>query len=605
MSAAPPAQPLFFGPHERRLFGWLHRPAGTAGNGLGIVLCSPSGYEAICTHRTYRHFAEDAAANGFPALRFDYDGTGNSAGHSLDPDRVSAWLGSIAHAIETLKESAGVEQVCLFGVRVGASLAAVAAHSRRDVTSLIAFAPVIKVKSYLREIRALAFSRPQREPPPGVSIDPTLEEAAGFSTSEQTRSQLAEIDLLRLSSRPAERVLIFDRDDLPAGDEWPQHLSARGAEVEQRRLDGYSEMMRDAHQSTVPTASIEAALTWLTSLRDSAPNAPAPRPSDPHATLDACADFSPDAATPALEVRETAVYLDGPHRLFGIISEPARPADMASQSPRSVVILLNSGTIHHIGPGRLYVAIARQCAARGTSVLRLDLSGVGESPPRAGENENTAYARGAHEDVAQAIRYVAARFGTANIHLVGLCSGAYHGLKAAVRGLPLRSVVVVNPLTFFWKEGMSLDYADFQVTSEALRYRKTALQLSAWFKLLRGGVDVRAAVTVFTRRLDAIIMHTAREAARTLRIPLRDDLASELRRVAKHNIDMLFVFSSSDPGLSMLHEQGGSSVRRLSRRHALRIAVVEGADHTFTAQWNRDKLTAVLMSHLDRYAAAQ
>lgn len=296
------------------------------------------------------------------------------------------------------------------------------------------------------------------------------------------------------------------------------------------------------------------------------------------------------------------MFFDEQHPLFGVVSEPAEPL----QDPRSrgnVLILLNSGTIHHIGPSRLYVATARLGAALGMPVLRMDLSGVGESPPRPGEKENTAYSASALDDIARAIRFAAARFSNANIHLIGVCSGAYHGLKAAVRGLPVRSVVVINPLAFFWKEGMSLDYADFHVTSEANRYRKTALHLSSWLKVLRGQVDFAAAGRIFTKRLNSVVTNSLREVGRALHVPLREDLASELKRVAASKIDLLFVFSSSDPGLSLLKEQGGRTVERLSRQDALRISMIDGADHTFTAHWTRDQLIMVLMAHLDRYAA--
>lgn len=596
----PAAQPQYFGPRERALFGWLHRPNKGTARRIGVVLCSPSGYEAICTHRAYRHFAEEAAKLGFPALRFDYDGTGNSAGHTLDPDRVAAWIRSIHCAIDTLKELAGVDAVCLFGVRVGVSLASVAAQQRRDVCALIAFAPVVKVKAYLRELRALALARPQAAPPADVVLDPTLQEAAGFATSEQTRNDLSRIDLLQLPSAPAAHVLILDRDDLPADGSWSGHLTAQGASVRQKRLDRYVDMMRDAHQSVVPFGSIEIALQWLSTLQEPSSSHSSSASAGP-AAVASSAEFS----TPStVHMRETALLVGGPHPLFGIVSEPATPSSTVSNSSRHVLIILNSGTIHHIGPGRLYVTVARRCAARGMTVLRLDLSGIGESPPRAGESENKPYSASAEHDIAQAVRFVADRYPDAHVHLVGVCSGAYHGLKAAVRGLPLRSVVVINPLTFFWKEGMSLEYADFQVTAEASRYRRSALELSAWFKLLRGKVNLRLLFNVLTRRLSTIATNGMRELARMLRIDLREDLAAELRRVAQRSVDMFFVFSASDPGLAMLHEQGGRTVGQLSRRQALRIAVIHGADHTFTAQWNRDELTEVLLEHLDRYVNA-
>ena len=588
--STPPAQPLYFGTSERPLFGWLHRADGGDARNIGVVLCTPSGYEAICTHRSYRRFAESAAQRGFPALRFDYDGTGDSAGRALDGDRVAQWLRSIGAAIDTLKAATGVERVCLFGVRVGASLAAVAAQGRTDVHAMIAFAPVIKVNSYLREIRALSLARSPSPPPPGLNIDPELQEAAGFTTTAETRTALSAIDLGKLDSAPAASVLILERDDLPVNDAWPKKLASQGAAVEQRQLVGYVDMMRDAHASTVPHDAIASALDWLGG-RDG--------------VAGASAVGTPENATAAAQItedgtllRESATFLDADRILFGIGSEPATPKSPA----RDVVLLLNSGTIHHIGPSRLYVTIARGCAARGIPAIRLDLSGVGDSGLRPGEKENTPYSDSARLDVREAVEFAAKRYPGARVHLIGLCSGAYHGFKAAVAGLPLRSIVVVNPLTFFWKPGMSLDYADFQVTSETNRYARSSRSLASWLKLLRGQVDLRAAGKVFWKRFQVRARNATRELQRLAGSKLQDDLASELQSIARQRTEVYFVFSASDPGHSMLLEQGGRIVGKLVRSEKVRISIVQGADHTFTSHWNRDQLLALLAEHLERHA---
>jgi alpha-beta hydrolase superfamily lysophospholipase len=586
--SATTARPHYFGSSQRPLFGWLH-PAANQQRNIGVVLCSPSGYEAICTHRTYRRFAESAAAQGFPALRFDYDGTGDSAGHALDGDRVAHWLRSIGDAINTLKATTGVEKICLFGVRVGASLAAMAAiagQGRTDVHAMIAFAPVIKVNGYLREIRALSLARQQSAPPPELNIDPELQEAAGFTTTAETRAALAAIDLGKLESAPAAHILVLERDDLPSNDAWPKKLAALGAAVEQRPLTGYVDMMRDAHAAKPPTVAITSALEWLVA-HDGV--TAASRPTE-------IAEPTTQLVEGETLLRETATFLDAERLLFGIVSEPAIPG-----APRDVVVLLNSGTIHHIGPSRVYVTIARSCAARGVPAIRIDLSGVGDSGLRAGEKENSPYADSARTDIREAVEFAAKRYPGARVHLIGLCSGAYHGLKAAVAGLPLKSVVVVNPLTFFWKPGMPLDYADFQITSESNRYARSAGSLASWLKLLRGGVDLKNAWRVLSKRFMVRAKNRGRDLARMVGMNLEDDLASELRRIARQRTELYFVFSASDPGHSMLLEQGGRIVRKLQRDGNLRISIVEGADHTFTSHWNRDQLLALLMAHLARH----
>jgi alpha-beta hydrolase superfamily lysophospholipase len=581
---------LYFGTSERPLFGWLHRADGGNERRVGVVLCTPSGYESICTHRSYRRFAESAAERGFPALRFDYDGTGDSAGRALDSDRVTQWLLSIGAAIDTLKAATGVEKVCLFGVRVGASLAVFAAQGRTDVHALIAFAPVIKVSSYLREIRALSLAREQSPPPPGLIIDPELQEAAGFTTTAETRAALSAIDLGKLGSTPAASVLALERDDMPINDAWPKKLASHGADVEQRHLAGYVDMMRDAHASKVPHEAITSALDWLVA-RDGSARAPAASTPD---DLSVVAQFVEGGVL----LRESATFLDANRILFGIVSEPATPAKPVGD----VVLLLNSGTIHHIGPSRLYVTIARDCAARGMAAIRLDLSGVGDSGLRAGEKENSPYADSARLDLREAVEFAAKRYPGARVHIIGLCSGAYHGFKAAAAGLPLSSVMVVNPLTFFWKPGMSLEYADFQITSETNRYARSSRSLSSWLKLLRGQVDLRNAARVFWKRFQVRARNAMRDLQRLVGFKLQDDLASELQGIARQRIEIYFIFSASDPGHSMLLEQGGRVVGKLVRAEKMRISIVQGADHTFTSHWNRDQLLALLAAHLNRHA---
>jgi hypothetical protein len=204
--------------------------------------------------------------------------------------------------------------------------------------------------------------------------------------------------------------------------------------------------------------------------------------------------------------------------------------------------------------------------------------------------------------VRQAVEFASKRYPGARVHLIGLCSGAYHGFKAAVAGLSLRSIVVVNPLTFFWKPGMSLEYADFQITSETNRYARSSRSLSSWLKLLRGQVNVRAAALVFWKRLQVRARHSMRELARLAGVKLQDDLATELQGIARKRIEIYFVFSDSDPGHSMLLEQGGRIVGKLVRSEKMRISIVQGADHTFTSHWNRDQLLALLAAHLERHA---
>lgn len=613
---SPRAEPVFFGNTERPLFGCIHRVTEKGAHvpdahpAVGLILCNPFGYEAISAHRTLRHFAAAAAAAGIPALRFDYDGTGDSAGNDLDPDRLRAWVDSMHQAAETLRRETGCERICLLGIRLGATLAALAASERADVAGLIAIAPVVNAKAYIRELRALQMATGAGAAAAGNKSEAATDEAmevTGFLISAATRSALTQLDLTKLEHAPAPAVLILDRSDLPGAKRWARHLQACGAQADYHPVPGYVEMMLSPHATVIPAEMLHRTIEWL-----SARVAPAATklPSAPHGRQASACRRSiqlPAATTDGLPITETAVFLDSDKILFGVLSAPAADNDAAaSQPPRRAILLLNAGATHHVGPNRLYVTLARRWASLGHVVLRMDISGIGDSLPRPGETENTVYTARAGEDILEAIRYLRERHATTEFRAIGLCSGAYHAFKAAVDGAPLDAIVMINPLTFFWKEGMSLDapMPDERVVSEAWRYQKSAFTLQSWLKLARGGVNLRKVAQVMIRRTASVIKHRARDFARLLHLPLPDDLASELEAVAERQVGMLFVFAARDPGIELLKIQGGAAAKSLRASNEVDIRVIDNADHTFTVRRARDRLVSVLAAELDGPAAS-
>jgi alpha/beta superfamily hydrolase len=340
-------------------------------------------------------------------------------------------------------------------------------------------------------------------------------------------------------------------------------------------------MLNDPHRAVVPRAIVDAAAAFAARATAGA------RPQRAAATLAALGRWrgAVPIAAAGTEITEELVTIDD--RLVAIVAHP--PA-AHGRPPRRAVVMLNAGAIHHVGPNRLYVTLARRLAATGVLAVRVDLSGLGDSPPRPGAAENVVYGEHAIRDIAATVAWVRAR-GAAEVAIVGLCSGAYHALKAAVTGVPIDTIVPINPLTFFYAQGMPLDFAAFRVAEDTARYAGLLQTVGGWRKLVRGDFDVSRAIHVLAERARTIAVHRARDFARQLRVPLRNDLGSELAALAARGVAMRFVFAGDDPGLALLEEQGGSIVRRLAARGALAIDVIAGADHTFTPRWSHAPLT--------------
>lgn len=565
-------EPIQFGDDDRPLAGWVHLPDGDAG-AIGVVICNPFGYEAVCAHRSLRHVAEQAAAAGIPAMRFDYDGTGDSAGDDLDPGRFAAWVGSVHKAVDALKRRASVEQVALFGLRLGVLVAAFTAGEREDIAGLLAFAPVISGKAYLRELKILQGALGLTPAPAELVTDATIQEALGFRITEETRAALQKADLAKQDRPPAPRVLVLDRDDLPAADKWIEVLKQQGATVDARRVPGYVDMVLDPHKAIVPTAAIASSVDWLRTL--SGVRTP---------PLILSAGLA-RGASPKSKDADQAIKA-GP--LTGFLTRP-----VGTPSGRAF-LMLNAGAVHHVGPNRLYTAFARRWAARGHLCLRVDITGIGDTPPRAGAPENVVYGPRAVDDAGEAIAWLRAQPGITDVRALGLCSGAYHAFKAAVAGHPVDGVVVINPLTFFWKEGQSLDYPEFKVAGDAARYGRSVRDPAKWRKLLRGEVDLRAVAQTMSRHAASVVVNRARDVSRRLGRPWKDDLGAELESLAARGVDLRFVFATGDPGLDLLESQGGAVVPAMRASGELTIDLIDGPDHTFTPVWTHDVLAGVL-----------
>jgi exosortase A-associated hydrolase 2 len=143
--------PFFFPNGNYRLFGVLHEALQPAKK-EGFVFCAPFGEEMLWAHRLFVNFARELARRGYPVLRFDYMGNGDSEG-DFEECSVETKISDILCAMRILKGKAcKIESVGLIGLRFGATLALLAASNKEDVKKLILWEPIIDCSAYMREL---------------------------------------------------------------------------------------------------------------------------------------------------------------------------------------------------------------------------------------------------------------------------------------------------------------------------------------------------------------------------------------------------------------------------------------------------------------------
>jgi pimeloyl-ACP methyl ester carboxylesterase len=214
--------PFFFGSGERRLFG-LYAPGRTGAGARALVLCHAWGQEYLRAHRAMQKLAGLLQRAGHHVLRFDYFGTGDSAGSMADGD-LRGWEGDIEAAIEELRDTTGIARVGLVGLRLGATLAArVAARRRKDVDALVLWDPVVAGAEYLGELRRAATPGPAPSPTAaGESL-----EVLGFPLTSRVAKELAALDLVgQVAALPA-RTLVIATEPLATHAPLRQALAAR------------------------------------------------------------------------------------------------------------------------------------------------------------------------------------------------------------------------------------------------------------------------------------------------------------------------------------------------------------------------------------------
>jgi alpha-beta hydrolase superfamily lysophospholipase len=595
---------IYFDSGGHRLFGWFNAPAAQATADIGLVICKPFGYEALCSHRGLRAFAEAAAAIGVPSLRLDYLGTGDSAEIDSQADQLEVWTRDVRAAVDELRRRTGVRQVCLLGVRLGALLAALAAAECTGAISLILIAPIVSGRRYLRELRttrlAAALGKgqlPSTAPTDSAEVNAGSIEVSGFWMSAATLEALKKVDLSAYTASPVSDVLVIDGKGLPGASAWTQQLIGRGLQAKYLVLPGLIEMAMTSPQfASIPQEMIAAMRDWLLQR--------------PQGSSEASAESGGRhvGSAPVSPIMEMTVPSDGPGQqallterpvffgaetvLFGIVTEPRQ-----GEIRRRGVILLNAGADYHIGANGMHVSFARDWARHGYVVLRMDLAGLGESGTRPGQADNEVFPPAVLEDIRAAIAYLRSRYAATDITLFGLCSGAYHALRAAAAGVPVNRILMVNPQNYFWKEGTTLnDLQLAEVVHNPRLYRRQIFSGEAWKRLLSGRVDAWRIVKIYFYRPLLGLESKLRDLARRLRIRLPNDLGTELEEIYRRKVRIVFVFARGEPGIDLLTLEAGSSVKRLGE--SCRIHFIDGGDHIFSQSGPRAILKKILSDEL-------
>ncbi len=265
-------------------------------------------------------------------------------------------------------------------------------------------------------------------------------------------------------------------------------------------------------------------------------------------------------------VREEILRAGQARSLVGVASLPD-----PGTARRCGVVLLNAGLVHRVGPARLWVALARRLSALGHPALRLDFSGIGDSPEAM---DSARFETRAPKEARAALDALGELAQVQRFALIGLCSGAEIAFKAALEDPRVCALVLVNAPRFLEEPSAEL-VASLERKQAARYYWSVALRNPrSWWKALRGRADLGAMAQAGLARLRAL---GKRRAPR----PESAD-ARAFKALAQRGVKIRLVLSEGDWAQDYLDSILGPESADNPARTSVECAVVRHCDHLMT-----------------------
>ena len=416
------------------LFCVYYAPTVAAHPAGDILLVPPFGEEMNRCRAMVAMQARMFADIGIGTLIVDPYGTGDSGG-DFSIGSLELWLDDLSRAARWLDES-GNGCRTLWGIRLGAMLAAQLATRVANVRRLLFWQPVVDAKAFYTQ-----FLR--------IRIAAEIEQKDGIKSTEELRRMAASGQPIEVSGYKIGPQLSRELDTLALPEpaalaslhiSWCEVLAAADSSLPRANMK-VMQSLRDAGVDIAFEQAIGPPF-WQVHERAVAPElltvtqrlVAGYGTSSESATRSVTAPPALPASGPD-ELDEYPVVFDCEEDELAAIVHRGKPGVR-----RGVVIVVAGGPQYRAGAHRQFVSLARKLAALGHPVLRFDLRGMGDS---SGTYRGFEHSRA---DMKAAIDALLARETQVDeVVLFGECESASGILFYAYTDARVKGIVLVNP----------------------------------------------------------------------------------------------------------------------------------------------------------------
>lgn len=281
---------------------------------------------------------------------------------------------------------------------------------------------------------------------------------------------------------------------------------------------------------------------------------------------------------------EYAVPVGVHPRMIGIVSRPARGEQRRCAT---AIVLLGAGLVHHVGPNRLMVRLARRLADLGFASLRFDHRGIGDSAPRA---DGQSFEAGALGEAREVMDHLQASEGMKAFVVLGICSGAETALNVALEDPRVVGVGMING----GGQGAGSAWDTYEYARGQVRHymRHAVFDLDSWRRALTGRIEYRRLISALVLRIRNGLSPPAEVA-----IAARET-AGDVEALATRGVRLLWVHSEKDFSRDYFDTMFGKDAGKLAASGRVRIEVIPYIDHTLTARHGQERFLDIVENWL-------
>lgn len=279
-------------------------------------------------------------------------------------------------------------------------------------------------------------------------------------------------------------------------------------------------------------------------------------------------------------MKEYPLLFGKERNLVGIVSY--NDTFSIQQGKKIGVLLLNAGLIHHVGPSRLYVKLARKLAELGFVVLRFDMSGVGDSQPR---SDSVVQEDAVLDEARQAMDYLQQHRDVEHFIPIGACAGASAAFMVAESDSRVMAAVFVNPL---------VPRSDQTTQMRAFNYysKQAIINKISWFKFFTFRSDFRTISKALSLRIRRMFIPNYMQNTESTVVVNR--VKQAFQSFIDRRINLLIISSENEIGNLYLKEILGDSYFDMKGAGLLKAGLLPETDHNITPLKSQGKVIEII-----------